>query len=155
MELQDICKEPVADLATPDAALFLWATSPHMREAFQVLDAWGFDYRTNLVWVKNSPGLGYWVRNQHELLLIGVRGKMRSPAEGTRPPSIIDAPKRGHSRKPEEVYEIIERMYPDLPKIELFARNAREGWAVWGNEVPSPSLVPDDGLGICAEAGAA
>ena len=141
MELQDICKLPVADLATPDAALFLWATSPHLRKAFQVLDAWGFDYRTNLAWVKNSPGLGYWLRNQHELLLIAVRGKMRSPPEGMRPASVLEAPKREHSRKPDEAYALIEAMFPpDLPKIELFARNAREGWAVWGNEAPGVAV---------------
>jgi N6-adenosine-specific RNA methylase IME4 len=86
------------------------------------------------------------VRNQHELLLIGVRGNMRSPAEGARPPSIIDAPRREHSQKPEEAYQLIERMYPDLPKCELFARNARAGWVAWGNQAPGP----DDGLDISA-----
>jgi N6-adenosine-specific RNA methylase IME4 len=136
MSLDDICALPVANVATPDAALFLWTTAPTLPEALKVLEAWGFVYRTHMVWVKNSPGLGYWVRNQHELLLIGARGNMRSPAEKTRPSSIIEAPKREHSRKPDETYELIEHMYPELPKIELFARNARKGWAAWGNEAP-------------------
>ena len=146
MGLEDICKLPVADLVTPDAMLFLWTTAPHLPEAFEVITAWGFEYRTNIVWVKDKIGLGYWVRNQHELLLIGVRGDMRSPAEGTRPPSIIQAPRREHSRKPDEVYDIIERMYPELPKIELFARHARPGWTAWGNQARAPAN--DDGLDI-------
>jgi N6-adenosine-specific RNA methylase IME4 len=79
-------------------------------------------------------------------LLIGVRGDMRSPAESARPPSIIQAPRREHSRKPDEVYDIIERMYPELPKVELFARHARPGWAAWGNQ--APALANDDGLDI-------
>jgi N6-adenosine-specific RNA methylase IME4/ParB-like chromosome segregation protein Spo0J len=132
-----ICAFPVAHLTTPDAVLFLWATSPHLESAFRVIEAWGFKYRTNAVWVKESPGLGYWVRNQHENLLIAARGNMRSPCEGTRPPSVITAARREHSRKPDEAYDLIERMYPELPKIELFARNARDGWAVWGNQAPT------------------
>jgi N6-adenosine-specific RNA methylase IME4 len=136
MELEEICALRVADLATDDAVLFLWTTAPHLQKAYSVLAAWGFEYRTNIVWRKDRPGLGYWVRNQHELLLIGVRGRMRSPAEGTRPSSVIDAPRREHSRKPDEAYELIERMYPKFAKIELFARNAREGWACWGNQAP-------------------
>ena len=135
MPLEEICAIPVAHIATPDAALFLWTTSPHLEASFSVIKAWGFTYRTNIVWVKHTTGLGYWVRNQHELLLIAARGGMRSPAEGTRPPSIIEAPRREHSRKPDEAYELIEHMYPELPKIKLFARQARPGWAAWGNEI--------------------
>ena len=122
------------------------ATAPHLQESFRVIEAWGFQYVTNIAWVKDKIGLGFWVRNQHELLLIARRGDIPAPAPAQRPPSIIDAPRREHSRKPEEAYELIERMYPELPKIELFARNARAGWAVWGNE--APPLVPDDGLDI-------
>jgi N6-adenosine-specific RNA methylase IME4 len=75
------------------------------------------------------------VRNQHELLLIGRRGEMPVPLPANRPPSVIQAPRREHSQKPDEAYEVIERMYPGLPKIELFARNIRPGWMQWGNEV--------------------
>jgi N6-adenosine-specific RNA methylase IME4 len=99
------------------------------------MDAWGFTYRTNIVWVKDAIGLGYWVRNQHELLLIGARGEMRAPAVGARRSSVIKSPRREHSRKPDEAYALIEQMYPELPKIELFARHARPGWAAWGNDV--------------------
>jgi N6-adenosine-specific RNA methylase IME4 len=149
MLLEEICALPVADIATPDAVLFLWTTSPHLEKAFQVLAAWGFEYRATVVWVKDKIGLGYWVRNQHELLLIGARGNMRSPAEEARPPSVIYAPRREHSRKPDEAYEIIEQMYPELPKIELFARGkARPGWSVWGNEAQGAARGTDSHGGL-------
>jgi N6-adenosine-specific RNA methylase IME4/ParB-like chromosome segregation protein Spo0J len=135
MPLDEICALPILSLASPDAALFMWTTVPHLRESFDVLVAWGFEYKTNIVWVKDKIGLGYFVRNQHELLLVATRGDMPSPSPANRPPSVISAPRREHSRKPDEAYELIERMYPELPKIELFARHARPGWAAWGNEV--------------------
>ena len=135
MSSERICKLGVADIATPDAALFLWTTAPHLETAFDVIRAWGFDYRTNIIWVKQSAGLGYWVRNQHELLLIAARGQMPSPLPAHRPPSVITAPRREHSRKPDETYKLIEAMYPELPRIELFARQTRPGWAAWGNEI--------------------
>jgi N6-adenosine-specific RNA methylase IME4 len=141
MELADICQLPIQNLATPDAVLFLWTTAPHLREALQVLDAWGFEYCTHFAWVKDKWGLGYWVRNQHELLLITRRGNLPAPRPADRPSSVITAARREHSRKPDEAYELIERMYPELPKIELFARNRRDGWDVWGNEV-SPYTAP-------------
>jgi N6-adenosine-specific RNA methylase IME4 len=139
MELGDICKLPVADLATPDAVLFMWTTNPHLPEAFEVLAAWGFTYCTNVVWTKDKWGLGYWVRNQHELLLIATRGNPPTPLPESRPSSVITAARREHSRKPDEAYELIERMYPGLPRIELFARHARPGWAAWGNQAQIPS----------------
>jgi N6-adenosine-specific RNA methylase IME4 len=135
MTTEEICAMPVAGAATPDAALFLWSTAPHLLEALEVMRAWGFAYKTHMVWDKERTGLGYWVHNQHELLLIGARGDMRSPEPEGRPPSIIRAPRRAHSQKPDEAYEVIEKMYPGLARIELFARQAREGWAAWGNEV--------------------
>jgi N6-adenosine-specific RNA methylase IME4 len=134
MAIEEILALPVADLATPDAALFLWTTSPHLEQALRVISAWGFTYKSNAVWLKDKIGLGYFVRNQHELLLIATRGDMPTPAPRHRPPSVITAPRREHSRKPDEAYELIERMYPELPKIELFARAAREGWTAWGNQ---------------------
>jgi len=136
MKLEQICALPVSELATDAAALFLWTTAPHLEEALRVIAAWGFAYKSNLVWVKDKIGLGYLVRNQHELLLIATRGDIPTPPPAQRPASVINAPRREHSRKPEEAYELIERMYPEFPKIELFARNAREGWAAWGNQAP-------------------
>jgi N6-adenosine-specific RNA methylase IME4/ParB-like chromosome segregation protein Spo0J len=138
MSVEELCAVPVAaDLATPDAVLFLWAPIPLLSDALNVMTAWGFEYVTNMVWVKDKIGVGHWVRNQHELLLIGRRGEFPTPEPANRPGSVIEAPRREHSQKPDEVYEIIEQMYPELPKIELFARQTRPGWAAWGNEVPS------------------
>jgi N6-adenosine-specific RNA methylase IME4/ParB-like chromosome segregation protein Spo0J len=134
MALDEICALPVPSLASPDAVLFMWTTVPHLRESFDVLVAWGFEYKTNIVWVKDKIGLGYFVRNQHELLLVATRGDMPSPSPANRPPSVISAPRREHSRKPDEAYALIEAMYPALPKLELFARQRRPGWDVWGNE---------------------
>jgi N6-adenosine-specific RNA methylase IME4 len=136
MATDEIAALPVADLATRDAVLFLWSTAPHLPEALRVMQGWGFEYVTHLVWVKDRIGLGYWVRNQHELLLVGRRGDILTPAFEKRPSSVMHAARREHSRKPDEAYALIEQMYPELPKIELFARNAREGWAAWGNEAP-------------------
>jgi N6-adenosine-specific RNA methylase IME4 len=159
MPLAEICKLPIADLATPDAVLFLWTTAPHLRQAFEVIDAWHFEYVSNIVWLKDKIGTGYWLRNQHELLLIARRGDMPAPAPACRPPSVIEAPTRGHSRKPDESYVLIEHMFPTLPRIELFARSTRPGWAAWGNELqssPSPPVaehsaeIADDGLDIPA-----
>src|SRR5215831_6333986 len=141
MSLHEMCALPVLSLAADDAVLFMWTTAPHLQESFQVLAAWGFEYKTNIVWVKDKIGLGYFVRNQHELLLVATRGDMPSPSPANRPPSVISAPRREHSRKPDEAYEIIERMYPTLPKIELFARQTRSGWAAWGNEVEITSTA--------------
>jgi N6-adenosine-specific RNA methylase IME4 len=135
MTLEEICALRVDKLTTDDAVLFLWTTNPHVPDALRVIEAWGFEYRTNLAWVKDKIGMGYFVRNQHELLIIAKRGDPPLPAESDRPPSVISAPRREHSQKPDEAYALIERMYPDLPKIELFARARREGWAAWGAEV--------------------
>jgi N6-adenosine-specific RNA methylase IME4/ParB-like chromosome segregation protein Spo0J len=137
MAIEEIAALPVGELATDPAALFMWTTCTHLQKAFRVMEAWGFEYVTNFVWRKNSIGLGFWVRHRHEHLLIGRRGDMPTPLPALRPDSVIDAPKREHSRKPDEAYQVIERMFPALPKIELFARNARDGWAAWGNQAPA------------------
>jgi N6-adenosine-specific RNA methylase IME4 len=120
--------------AADDAVLFMWATSPKLAEALKLMDAWAFGYRTCMVWVKDRIGMGYYARQRHELLLIGRRGDIAVPDPEDRPDSVIEAPRLEHSAKPEEAYAAIVRMYPDLPRIELFARGARDGWSVWGNE---------------------
>jgi N6-adenosine-specific RNA methylase IME4 len=104
-------------------------------DALEVMAAWGFAYRTNFVWAKDRVGTGYWNRNQHELLLVGVKGGVPAPAPGAQQPSLIAASVREHSRKPDEARLMIEAMFPTLPKIELFARGAaRPGWRAWGKE---------------------
>lgn len=135
MDLAEICRLPVRDLATDAAVVFLWTTSPKLIESGRVLEAWGFEYRTCLAWVKDRTGLGYWARQRHELILVGVRGDFPPPAEGLRPDSVIEAPRGRHSEKPEVFRDLVDRMFPDLPKLELFCRNPRSGWTSWGNEV--------------------
>lgn len=134
MTLEEICGLPVADAATDDAVLLLWATSPKLEEAFAVLNAWGFTYRTCAIWDKEWIGPGYYFRQRHELLLVAMRGALPVPVPSNRPDSIFAERRTEHSRKPEIAYQLIERTYPTLPKLELFARSARAGWRVWGND---------------------
>lgn len=134
MANEDICALPVASIATDDCVLFLWATSPKLVEALDVVKAWGFSYKTCMVWAKDKIGMGYYARQQHELLLIATRGAPPTPAPADRPSSVITATRGEHSAKPDEFYAVIERMYPALPKIELFCRSPRDGWSAWGNQ---------------------
>lgn len=134
MALEEICALPVADLATPDAILFLWTTSPKLDESLDVVDAWGFTYRTCAVWDKEKIGMGYYFRQQHELLLVATRGSIPVPPVESRVSSVLRYPRGEHSAKPLEVARIIEAMYPELPKVELFCRNPQPGWFAWGNQ---------------------
>ena len=134
MSIDEICALDVQSISADDAILFLWVTTPMLEKGFRVLNAWGFEYRTSMVWIKPSIGMGQWVRQRHELLLIGVKGNIPTPKDGDKPDSVIEAPRLEHSKKPEIVYEIIEKMYPELPKVELFSRNKRNGWETWGFE---------------------
>lgn len=121
--------------ATDDAVLFMCATSPKLREALELMEAWGFEYKTNMVWVKDRIGMGYYARQKHELVLIGTKGDgLELPDPSTRPESVFYAPRGEHSEKPEELYKIIEGMYPPYGKYEMFARKTRTGWKVWGDE---------------------
>jgi len=132
MTVEEICDLPVSDLAGDECVLLMWATSPLLPEAFRVMEAWGFEYKASRVWIKNrSPGIGWFVNTRHELLLIGVKGQGH-PKE--KLDSIIEAPVTRHSAKPTFLYDEIEWCY-DGPYVELFARNEREGWASWGNEI--------------------
>jgi N6-adenosine-specific RNA methylase IME4/ParB-like chromosome segregation protein Spo0J len=134
MTLEEICALPVADIATDDAMLYLWATAPKLAECMEVITAWGFEYRTNIVWDKEVIGMGYHARNQHEILLIAKRGNIPPPEAGKQPSSVHRERRGDHSAKPDFYYEMIEGAYPQLPKIELFCRSPRDGWAVWGNQ---------------------
>lgn len=125
--------------AADDAVLFLWATSPKLVEALEVMDAWGFEYRTCMVWVKDKIGMGYYARQQHELLFIGKRGALPVPDPEDRPSSVIEGPRGAHSAKPDRAYELIERMYPLAEKCELFQRRPRNRWAGWGNQAEAAS----------------
>lgn len=134
MDVTEIAK--LAIPAAPDCVLFLWATVPMLPEALSVMRDWDFTYKSHFVWVKDKPGTGFWALNQHELLLIGTRGKVPAPAPGEQYQSAITAPRGQHSAKPFAFREMIETMFPTLPRIELFAREMFAGWDAWGNEAP-------------------
>ncbi|HYZ76062.1 MAG TPA: MT-A70 family methyltransferase, partial [Gaiellaceae bacterium] len=130
--------EEIKQLAVPaaeQALLFLWAVNCLLPHALEVMQAWGFTYKTNLVWNKGSIGLGVWTRNQHELLLVGRKGDYPPPHPEDLPASIISARRGAHSEKPELVYELLERAYPQASKLELYARTRRPGWTAWGNQL--------------------
>ena len=133
MTTEDICnlKVPSAN----NAILFLWATNPKLPEALEVMERWGFSYVTDLVWVKDKIGTGYWFRAKHELLLVGRKGNVSPPPEWARHPSVLEAPRGEHSAKPEVVYELIEAMMGSQRYLELFARKARKGWKSWGVDI--------------------
>jgi N6-adenosine-specific RNA methylase IME4 len=134
MTLEEICALPVGDIVTPDSILFLWTTSPKLEESMQVIAAWGFTYRTCLVWVKDKIGMGYYARQRHELLLVAKRGSIPVPDTDARFDSVIECPRVEHSKKPDVVYGMIDKMYPHFDKVELFARQTTDGWYTWGNQ---------------------
>jgi N6-adenosine-specific RNA methylase IME4 len=132
MSIDDICELRIDKLTVHNSVLFLWATSPLLPDAFKVIEAWGFNYKASMVWVKDrAPGMGWWINTKHELLLIACKD-INHPA--IKLDSVIRASVTIHSKKPAEFYEAIEEMYPESKKIELFARQARKGWEAWGNE---------------------
>jgi len=153
--LAEIMNRDVANIAADDCVLFLWATVPMLVAALQVMAAWGFKYKTHLIWDKVHIGTGYWFRNQHELLLVGTKGSVPAPAMGEQFASIFRSTRTKHSVKPERILEMIEAYFPNLPKIELNRRGPpRCGWDAWGNEVflseadrepHAASLVADKG----------
>jgi N6-adenosine-specific RNA methylase IME4 len=141
MKLDDICALPVAEIVTTPAHLYLWCPNALLPEGLQVLAAWGFSYKSNIVWHKqrkdgqsDGRGVGFYFRNVSELILFGVRGKnARTLAPGRTQVNFLGTRKREHSRKPDEQYPLIEACSPG-PRIELFARGVRPGWTTWGNE---------------------
>jgi len=141
MPLEDIKALPVNQLAGRDCVLFLWATNPMLREAFEVMDAWGFRFVTAGTWVKTTAtgkpffGTGYWLRSSNEPFLIGVVGNPPTPSPANVR-SVITAPAREHSRKPDEAYAVAERLTPPtaMRRADLFSRQSRPGWDSWGNE---------------------
>jgi N6-adenosine-specific RNA methylase IME4 len=118
-----------------NAVLFLWTTAPKLREGLEVLNSWGFEYKTCAVWDKEIIGMGYWFRGQHEILLLGTKGKVKIPEPKNRFSSVIKERRTKHSKKPKQTYEMIEKMFPNEKYIELFARKKRDNWECWGNEI--------------------
>lgn len=134
MSIAQICAIPVSDLVADDALLLMWVTSPFAEQAFKVVKAWGFKYKSQLTWPKNTVAHGYWARGAHEILYICRRGKFPCEMPALFPTSIIPGKTREHSRKPDWVAEVVEKRFPEMPKLELFARTARPGWTALGNQ---------------------
>jgi N6-adenosine-specific RNA methylase IME4 len=141
MEMADIAALPVSEVCAPTAHLYLWVPNALLPEGIQILRAWGFEYKSNIVWHKirkdggsDGRGVGFYFRNVTELVLFGVRGKnARTLPPGRRQVNYLKSQKREHSRKPDELYDIVESCSPG-PYLELFARGTRKGWAAWGNQ---------------------
>jgi N6-adenosine-specific RNA methylase IME4 len=141
MSLEEICDIPVEGAAADPAHLYLWVPNALLPDGLKVMKAWGFEYKSNLVWHKirkdggsDGRGVGFYFRNVTELCLFGVRGKnARTLAPGRRQVNLVGTRKREHSRKPDEFYDVIEACSP-AARLELFARGARKGWTAWGNQ---------------------
>jgi len=141
MTIEQIQSLPVEAIAAEPSHLYLWVPNALLRWGLDVMEAWGFTYKTNLVWHKvrkdggpDGRGVGFYYRNVTELLLFGVRGHMRTLKPGRRAVNIVKSRKREHSRKPDEFYDLIEKCSPG-PRLELFARHPRARWAQWGDEI--------------------
>ena len=140
MELKEIMELPIPKLAAARSHLYLWVPNALLQEGLKVMEAWGFTYKTNIVWYKirkdggpDGRGVGFYFRNVTELLLFGLRGSMRTLQPGRTQVNLVSTRKREHSRKPDEIYDLIEQCSPG-PYLELFARFGRVGWDQWGNE---------------------
>jgi N6-adenosine-specific RNA methylase IME4 len=148
MTLDDIKRLPVSDAAAETAHLYLWVPNALLPDGLDVMKAWGFNYKANVVWQKvrkdggpDGRGVGFYFRNVTELLLFGIRGKnARTLAPGRTQVNIMNTRKREHSRKPDEQYPLITSCSPG-PYLEMFARGERDGWAIWGNQADE-SYVP-------------
>jgi len=143
MSLEEICALPVASVMEEQSHCYLWVPNALLGEGLRVMESWGFKYKSNIVWHKvrkdgesDGRGVGFYFRNVTELVLFGVKGSMRTLPPGRRQVNFLATRKREHSRKPDELYDIIEQCSPG-PYLELFARYPQPGWDVWGNEASS------------------
>ena len=149
MTQDDICSMPIQSIADDNCSLALWATMPKLQEALDVIRAWGFTYTTCLFnWVKLNPkgvgiysGMGHWVNGNAELCLFGKKGKPQRSVKNVK--QIQMWPRGRHSAKPPQIREEIVRLFGDVPRIELFARDTANGWDVWGNEVESDTTLKE------------
>jgi N6-adenosine-specific RNA methylase IME4 len=149
MELDEIMELPVPQIVATRAHLYLWVPNALILEGLEVMNRWGFTYKTNIIWYKtrkdggpDGRGVGFYFRNVTEMLLFGIRGKNnRTLDPGRTQTNIIATRKREHSRKPDEQYALIERCSPG-PYLEMFARHHRRGWEQWGNESPKETAKP-------------
>jgi N6-adenosine-specific RNA methylase IME4 len=134
MTIQELCDLPIKDLADENAVLFFWVTSPLLEECFEIINAWGFKYKTSFVWDKVKHNMGHYNSVRHELLLICTKGSC-TPENVKLFDSVVTEEKTEHSKKPETFRQIIDTLYPSGKRIELFARGVTaENWETWGNE---------------------
>lgn len=131
MSTDDLCELEVGDRLADNAVVYLWATAPKLPEALRVADAWNLTYKTNAIWDKQIDGMGYWFRGRHELLLVLTAGDFSPPEESLRSSSIFSERRRAHSEKPEVVYSLIESLFPDGQRLEMFGRRERQDWTLW------------------------
>lgn len=153
MTIEDISALPVRDIVAKDALLLLWATAPMLPEQLRVVQAWGFTYRTQLVWAKDRTGTGFWARNQHEVVLICRKGAFPCKQPGEDAPlgaSVIDAPLldaavREHSRKPDQFYDRVDAVerWAGMRRLDMFTRQTRPGWTPFGDEATKFDRAPD------------
>lgn len=156
MNTKDIAALPVVDVTAPRSHLYLWVPNALLADGLMVMEEWGYTYKGNLIWHKvrkdggsDGRGVGFYFRNVTELVLFGVRGSMRTLAPGRRQVNLFATRKREHSRKPDELYPVIEACSPG-PFLELFARYPQEGWSAWGDEASAdvtPKGQPKRGYG--------
>ena len=139
MSIEDLCAMPVRDRLTDDAVLFMWVTSPLLAECWPVIEAWGFTYKTSMIWAKRTPNWGHYVSVCHELLLICTRGSCTPDVPTPMPESVVSERRSAtHSEKPESFRQTIDRLYPLGHRLELFGRRDVEGWTVYGNQLLAP-----------------
>ena len=146
MTNEEIMSMPISEVTLPKSHLYLWVPNALIETGLEVMKRWGFTYKTNIVWYKvrkdggpDRRGVGFYFRNVTELLLFGVKGNIRTLGPGRSMPNIITSQKREHSRKPDEVYDVVEKC-SEGPYLELFARHSRNNWVSWGNQVDSGSV---------------
>ena len=150
MPIEQICALPVADLADRDCALFLWATYPNLQEAFEVIRAWSFEYKTvAFTWVKTCRksedwhiGMGHYTRANAEICLLATKGSLKRISKSVR--QLIVSPIERHSKKPDVTRDRIVQLFGDVPRIELFARQRANGWDAWGNETQTDIILKGD-----------
>jgi len=133
MTLKEICELDVP--SADNSVLYLWTTAPKLLEGIQVMKSWGFTYKSQAVWDKEAMGMGYWFRGQHEILLVGTKGKFSPPPSDVRKSSVFRYKRTKHSKKPNEIRDFIDTWFPDKSKLEMFARISHDGWDSWGNEI--------------------
>ena len=144
MSIKEMKELPIKNILDKDCALFLWVTDSHLKFGIEVLESWGFKYKTiAFVWIKKYESGSYvynfapWTLKSNEICLLGIKGKMGKYKMANNIKSLVEEVRRKHSQKPEEVRSRIEKLFGNIPRIELFARERTEGWDAWGNEVDS------------------